>query len=203
MKHLLILALILTFATWTKSQTVSNLLKDLDLRDRVKDTKDFIDAFLRTTIQAEGIEISGWIDDDTKVTEGAKKILSLIQDGLVHHLEEILVEFNKILVNVPSALTDCENKPMGTYKFDNWAADFKNVTLMEFRLYEAIYYHPERIMDNIQKMANGFESKNYVQPGESLGDILHLLFEEIEYQHVDEVFEGLRQEQEEIAQGQE
>ena len=70
---------------------------------------------------------------------------------------------------------------------------------MEYRIYEAVYYHPIRIMDNVEKMVIGLGTKNYTLPGEGIGDTLHLLFEEIQYQHVDEVFEALRIEQEEIS----
>ena len=117
MRILLAILLILSFTTLTHSQTVSSLLKTLEPKDNIEEARDFIDALLRTALKAEGIEISKCIDEDVEIIEGVKKLVFLIQDGLVNHMEEILLEFINILVDIPSALVDCEKVPEEIKKF--------------------------------------------------------------------------------------
>ena len=202
MKYLLVVLLCLAFVSWTQAQTVSSLLKNLEIKDKLEDSRDFIDGLLRTSLGAEGVEISKWIDEDVEIIEEVEVLVAFIKDGIAKNMEDILLHFMNILIDTPSALVNCEKVPDEIYKFELWAQDFKNVTLMEYRIYEAIYYHPLTIMDSIEKMVVGLGTKNYTLPGEGIGEVLHLLFEEIQYQHIDEVFEGIRIMEEEMSSGQ-
>ena len=153
---------------------------DGTLRDDITDVEDFLEGFFKGALEDESVEINDCITDVADLLEEFETIIEDIKEGgFISDIEQTLLDFIDLITDSVRGVAQCEKTPAEIDILLDWAEEMKDLSKMETKLFNAFLYYPDRIKEDFKDAIDSFEDHSYDVSGFSLGDLLHLLFVEV------------------------
>ena len=147
--------------------------------DVVIDAEDFLEGFFKGALEDDSVDINDCITDATEVIEELETIIGDIKSGVTEDVEKLFLDFIDLITYSVESVAQCEHAPAELSIMEQWAVEMQDLTTMEHKLFDAFLYYPDRLKDDFKGAMDNFDSHTYSESGFAIGDILHVLFVDI------------------------
>ena len=114
------------------------------------------------------------VNGDVLITD-VDRIINYLQDGI--DLFGATRYIGKFVIDLPESLQNCgEIKPIVTQTLDHWISHLKSPVTLAKILYVALDKYPSRISSDFKGFIADWKSGKFESSGQSLGDLLNVLF---------------------------
>ena len=93
------------------------------------------------------------------------------------------------MAEIPKTVVKCEISTAELEILANWTVSMRNASEMGRRTFYAFLKFAPRIKQNFKDMIDGFHTGNFSSSGFGLGDLLHVLFVDVDKMPADNVFD--------------
>ena len=155
--------------------------------DEIKDIEDFLEGFFKGALEKDSVDVNDCIEDAYDLYEELLTVIEDLEDEGFLDIEHILLDLIDLITDAVRSVAQCEKIGPEAKILEEWVIEMENIEEMEYKVFHAFLEFPQRIKDDIQNSIDGYRSKDYLTSGFSLGDLLHILFVEVEIEPVSEL----------------
>ena len=144
-----------------------------------EDATDFLEGFFSGALHDEAIDINECIDDGNQIINMLEQIVVDFEKGL-GDLENLILHIIDLLSEIPKSVLTCKKVPADIHKLEDWTMMCADRNIMGKRFFNLFLEYGDRVKEDVKNLIENFKSKGYKISGNSLGDLLFLLFEKVQ-----------------------
>eukprot|EP00345_Euplotes_harpa_P017340 CAMPEP_0168337340 /NCGR_PEP_ID=MMETSP0213-20121227/12115_1 /TAXON_ID=151035 /ORGANISM="Euplotes harpa, Strain FSP1.4" /LENGTH=485 /DNA_ID=CAMNT_0008342777 /DNA_START=31 /DNA_END=1488 /DNA_ORIENTATION=+ len=144
--------------------------------DKIEDAVQFLEGFFKGALEDDSVELEGCIDDADQIIKSIELIVADFEKGVTSDLEKLFMDLLDLMSDIPKTVIKCGVAEHEIEIIEQWALEMKDLTLMEHKLFDAFLEYPSRIKEDFKTLIDSFKASDFNKSGFGLGDILHVLF---------------------------